>query len=374
MANKLVVIFLFLFFFGIAAYRVFAFESRRADENKYAGLAFGKAGNPFGVLEFLNWDHDWNSFKYPGRESLEKAVSLMKEAGIGWVRVDFLWSDIEPAAGEFIFEKYDTVVRLLGENGIQVLGVLNYSAGWASPGGKWNSPPADNALFVRYAVKVINRYKNTVKHWELWNEPDSSVYWDPQDGLKRYCRLLQDVYTAAKQEDPDCKILNGGLANGLDSVHRLYDNGAKDYFDIMNLHVFDSPVLPNAIQRVAAYPKLAHKIMAKNGDGEKKIWITETGCPGADPALKAANWWMGGNPGEQEQAKWVEEVYIQLLNIPPVEKVFWAFFRDTREHWKNGVDHFGLVRWDFSRKPAFDAYKKCSSEWRRDAGVRNREK
>ncbi|MFA5362420.1 MAG: beta-galactosidase [Candidatus Omnitrophota bacterium] len=371
MVNKLIFVFLVLVVSGIAVFRVFALEARKADENTYTGAALSKEGNPFGVLEFLHWNHDWNKFKYPDRGSLEKAVSLMKDAGVGWVRVDFLWSDIEPSAGAFAFEKYDTFVQLLSENQIRILGVLHYSTDWASSCGKWNCPPSDNAVFVRYAVKVINRYKDKVKHWELWNEPDSHVYWEQQDGLKRYCRLLQEVYTAAKKEDPDCKILNGGLANGLAGVHHLYDNGAKDYFDILNLHVFDTPVNAKAIKRVIAYPNLAYKIMARNGDKDKKIWITEIGCPGVQPELKTANWWMGSNPGEKQQAKWVEEVYVQLLNVPPVEKVFWAFFRDTKQHWNTGVDYFGLVRWDFSKKPAFDSYKKCSAEWRKNARGRN---
>ena len=41
-----------------------------------------KMDSPFGVLEFLHWNHDWNSFKYPDQAALDKTVSLMKEAGI----------------------------------------------------------------------------------------------------------------------------------------------------------------------------------------------------------------------------------------------------------------------------------------------------
>jgi hypothetical protein len=112
--------------------------------------------------------------------------------------------------------------------------------------------------------------------------------------------------------------------------------------------------------------------MERKGDGEKKIWITEIGCPGVTPALKTAGWWLGANPDEETQASWVGEIYTQLLNIPSVEKVFWAFFRDTSEHWSTGVDYFGLVRWDFSKKPAFYSYKKCFTEWSEKARGQNR--
>ena len=319
--------------------------------------------NPFGVLEFLHWNHSWNNYKYSCNRDLEKAIFLMQEAGVGWVRVDFLWGDIEPQEGNFDFAKYDCIVELLRSKGMHILGILHYSTDWASACGQWNCPPKDNKVFVNYASKVIERYKGQVKYWELWNEPDSATYWKEQDGLKSYCVLLKEVYRAAKQIDPECKILNGGIANGLSSVNHLYENGAKDYFDILNIHYFQTPQYANAIKAVVSYPKLVYKIMQRNKDEHKKIWITEIGCPGVKMGLTVDNWWMGKNPTERQQAEWVKQVYTELLKDEHVEKIFWAFFRDTKDHWENGVDYFGLLRWDYSRKPSFKNYKKCFQKW-----------
>lgn len=330
----------------------------REDQNR-------QAENPFGVLAFLQWDHTWNSFKYPSRQELEKAAQLMNEAGIGMARFDFLWEDIEPAQGRFDFEKYDLIVEVLSRHNIKILGILNYSTSWAAACPDWNCVPKDNELFVNYAVRVIGRYKDRVKHWEVWNEPDSSTYWSQQDGLKSYCALLKEVYQAAKLADPDCKILNGGLALGLSSVNRLYDNGAKEYFDILNIHFFENPLYPNRVKAVTAYPKLARKVMLRNGDADKEIWITEIGCPGVKKGLAVADWWMGTNPNEKEQAVWLKEVYAALIKERVVAKIFWAFLRDCDSHWGNGVDYFGLLRWDFSPKPAFFAYKETFEDWKK---------
>jgi hypothetical protein len=256
-------------------------------------------------------------------------------------------------------------VDILTNQGIHILGILNYSVDWASESGQWNSRPKDNKLFVNYAAQVIKRYKDKVKYWEVWNEPDSAIYWNQQDELKSYCVLLKEVYQRAKKIDPDCKVLNGGLANGLVSINHLYENGGKGYFDILNLHFFETPIHgKNAIKAVASYPKLAYKIMTRNADADKKIWITEIGCPGAKSGIKTGNWWMGKNPNERQQAIWLKEVYKELLQNPQMEKIFWAFFRDTKGHWNNGVDYFGLVRWDYSLKPAFKAYQDCYHQWR----------
>jgi len=323
-------------------------------------------GSPFGVLEFLHWNHSWNYYKYSGVKDLAKAARLMQEAGMSFVRVDFLWEDIQPQQGRFDFAKYDQIVEVMSDYGISILGLLNYSALWASENNRWNQPPRDYKDFVNYAAAVIARYKGRIRHWEVWNEPDSPTYWEPQDGLKSYCRLLKEVYQAAKRIDPECIILNGGLANGISSVNLLYDNGSKDYFDILNVHYFAHSATPGAIKRVLAFPKLVRKVMDRNGDAQKKIWLSEIGCPGVKRGIKTAGWWLGDNPDEGEQAEWLREVYTELIKEKIVEKIFWAFLRDCKEHWSNGVDYFGVLRWDFSPKPAYRAYKECYQNWLKD--------
>ena len=92
----------------------------------------------------------------------------------------------------------------------------------------------------------------------------------------------------------------------------------------------------------------------------KKIWISELGCPGMRDPGTTANWWLGTNTSEHKQAEWVKTIYGAPLQWKNLEKIFWAFFRDTDDHFKTGVDNFGLIRKDFSKKPAFDAYREMS--------------
>ncbi len=323
--------------------------------------------NPFGVLDFIYWNHSWNNYQYPDKQSIDLGVALMRKAGVGWVRMDFLWQDIEPRQGERHFEKYDYIVNALTAGGIGILGVLSYHTDWASPQRAWNVSSDDTSMFTAYCSAVAARYKDRVKYWEIWNEPDSGTYWQPQDGMKRYCILLKDAYRALKKVDPECFVLNGGLANGLTSVNRLYDNGAKDYFDIFNIHDFQSPYDKIAIKRTIAYVNTAYKVMCRNGDGRKKIWLTEIGCPGVKRGIQTEPWWMGRNPSEKQQAQWVRQVCTELPKVKPLDKFFWAFFRDTDRHWETGVDYFGLVRHDFKVKPAFEEYRKAVKAYQKGA-------
>lgn len=319
--------------------------------------------DPFGVLAFLSWNHQWNNYMYSDRD-LEKAIKLIKEAGVTFVRLDMMWSDIEPSEGRFEFARYDRIVSLLKENGIGILGLLCYTVDWAGPA--WNGPPDENRTFVNYTAKVIGRYKDKIKHWEVWNEPDDEQYWKPQDKMVRYTSLLRDVYVEAKRVDPSCKILTGGLSKSIVlSLRRIYKNGAGRYFDILAIHPFVNPLNRENVKLVKGNYIGCKRIMRENGD-DKKIWITEIGCPGVKAPDRSNAWWFGTSPTEEEQAAWVKKFYTEILpGMPDCEKAFWTDFRDTKDHFRNGIDYFGLVRWDFSEKPAFAAYKEAVGWWKK---------
>ncbi len=332
----------------------------RIDPSPYDHREIGY--HPFGMLAFLSWAHPWNSYKYASARDLEKAVDILKELGVSFVRVDFYWQDLEPEKGLYDFGKYDELVALCARRGVRVLAMLHYSAGWASSA--WNSPPDNDVDFVVFAQNVINRYKDRIKYWEIWNEPDSVCYWAPQDGMKRYADLLKKVYSAAKRVDPSCKVVLGGLTQGgYFALKNLYRLGAGGSFDIVNIHPFVNPLRPDPVGQVKVLYKGVRRLMEDNGDSAKKIWFTEIGCPGVRKPTKENGWWEGMSPTESQQAVFVRDVFGQVIDLPEVEKVFWAYFRDNDRHFNSGVDYFGLVRWDFSKKPAFAAYRNAARRW-----------
>ncbi|MDD5292105.1 MAG: cellulase family glycosylhydrolase [Candidatus Omnitrophica bacterium] len=315
---------------------------------------------PFGVLEFLSWNHDWNNYKYP-EEDLQKIVALLEEAGVSFVRMDFLWEDIEPENDNFVFDKYDLIVKLLSEKNIRILGVMGYCVSWA--GEKWNSVPDNTADFLDYVSNVVSRYKDRIKYWEVWNEPDSPKYFVVQDGMKTYTQLLKEVYTAAKKIDPSCKIVLGGMTSGgYYDIKDVYANGGKDYFDIINIHPFVDPLSPADVKSIYTIYNNLERLKSQYGDVAKKIWFTEIGCPGMRGGV-SKGWWMGRSPSESEQAQFIQTIYTDVIDLVNLEKVFWAYFRDNKDHFKDDVDYFGLVRWDFSKKPAFDIFKAKYLAW-----------
>lgn len=316
--------------------------------------------SPFGVLDFLAWNHDWNKNHYSDAQ-VEQAAKMMKDAGVAIVRLDFLWADVEPEQGKFDFSRTDRIVDVLTKNDIKILGLLNYNAGWAAK--EWNRAP-DPELFTNYATRVVKRYKGKVKYWEVWNEPDDKLYWQPQDYMKSYTALLKKVTPAIKKEDPSAVIVLGGIAKFIpQSLKHVYENGGKDYFDVVNAHPFQDPMLPAAMNQLKGAHKGLRKVMRQFGDEDKPIWFTELGAPGVKPGTKKyKGWWLGPNPTEEVQARWLTKIYKNTMKMEGVEKVFWAFFRDLNDFFDSGVNDFGMVRYDMTPKPAYEAYRQLTQE------------
>lgn len=311
--------------------------------------------NPFGVLTFLPWNHSWNNYMYKNNQALDRAIDLLKELGISIIRVDFSWNYIEKEKDKFDFQRYDYIVNKCAKNNIEILAILGYSAPWT--GAKWNNPPNDEKAFLNYVKTTVKHYKNLIRYWEFWNEPDSNIYWYPQDDMKTYTLLLKKVYSLIKSTNPDNIVLLGGLTgDGFYAFKNILSNGGGDYFDIVNFHPFFDPFRKDGLDEIRFKLKHIHNELKKYSLN-KKIWLTEIGCPGSRSSDNCS-WWLGRCPDEDQQAEFLKKSYEFLLSQEGVEKIFWAFFQDTDNHFKNGVDDFGLVRKDFSKKPAYCKYKK----------------
>jgi hypothetical protein len=316
--------------------------------------------SPFGVLTFLDWNHDWNDRMYNTPLKLQHAVEMIEKAGVGMVRQVISWDEVEPQQGTWQFDRYDQILKLLDEHQVKMLAVLCYTAGWT--GQEWNSTP-DRELFVAYVRQVVRRYKDRIKYWELWNEPDQRTYWQSQDGMKSYVELLRAVYPAIKQEDPTAIVVLGSV-NTPFPLRDMYRQGAKEFFDIANVHPFVSPLHPEPLRKVHDILKGVRNVMQEFGDTVKPVWFTELGCPGVPNPAESQGWWEGKSPSEQAQAGWVGTIYHEMPSWEEehLQRIFWAFFQETK-HFGNDIDAFGLIRRDFSPKPAYEAYQKAAESW-----------
>ena len=346
---------LFLIFFVFIIVGCASVSTNRSD----------KKDNPFGVLVFLPWNDDWNDYMYPPDKAL-RAMDLIKDSGIGWVRMDFSRTKIQPQNEEgYNFEDFDWLVHELRRRQIKIVGILGYSPGWAAADGKsWNSPPKDIGSFARYVAQTVKRYQGAVNDWEIWNEPNLSNYWQPQDDMVLYAQLLKASYQAAKSVNPDCRILNGGLViQSPGDYEKFYAKGMNRFLDIFNVHLFVGATgVVNIDEKLVGNAENIHAVMAQFGDEHKPLWITEIGFPGVPETVKKAELKFRYKPGERQQAGLLTKAFRAVVESGKVDKIFWAFFQDTKNSFPDGADYLGLIRSDFTPKPSYEAYKELSKD------------
>jgi len=298
------------------------------------------------------------------KSEIRDKLDLVKKCGVKYIREDFLWNVIEPVKGRFNFEKYDKLVKEASSKNIHILGLLCYSSDFAKSGPDKCFPPKYVEDYGDFVFQTVNRYKNKIKYWEIWNEPNILQFWKPSPNADKYVKLLKAGYNAAKKADPTCKILLGGLAgNGIenwgigssDFLQNIYSAGGKEYFDIVNIHPYEisyNTALDEYNLHLIKRVLDTETVMELNQDGDKIIWVTEIGSPNRkDTFLRQQE------GSEETQAKTIKNQVESLLAYNKVEKVF-IYSLGFRN------DGFDLVD-NNSKKKAYYEYKKLIKKYGR---------
>ncbi len=130
---------------------------------------------------------------------LPGTLSMMRAAGIGWVRMDFFWADIERKKGAYDFNKYDTLLSQLDSRHIRPWLIFDYGNPLYGDG----SPRTDESrtAFADFAAVAVTHFKNRGVLWEMWNEPNIG-FWKPKPDVDEYAKLAIATGKAVAAADP----------------------------------------------------------------------------------------------------------------------------------------------------------------------------
>lgn len=226
-----------------------------------------------------------------------------------WMRVLIDWHIVEPVKGQYNWHYVDHWVNGSTKRGLKVLGLIAYSPTWArAPGSYFSAPPVNPADYAAFVTAVVQRYGDRVANWEIWNEPNLPLFMGFADNKAvRYTGMLKAAYPAIKGANPGATVVAAGLSPlaGPDSppgfLQQMYDAGAKGSFDAAAAHpyVFPGGLAADSNNGWSDVLRM-HDVMVANGDGGKKIWLTEMGASTSDIP--------GDGVSQQEQAKQIVDV------------------------------------------------------------------
>lgn len=228
-----------------------------------ATLTLTAADSPYGVCAHLN--------RMPPEEMKQELAGIAR-TGIGFVRTDLDWSQVEPEPGKWDFACWDALVEEAGRQGVKVLPILG---GELPAHGK---PPFRNLeRWLNYVERCVSRYKGRIDCYEVINEADCDRPWGEKPDPANYAALLQATYRTVKKADPQARVLFTGVSDfgrPMEFVEGVFRAGAGDSFDAMNFHPYQWRNVPES--QLPLRIRDLKALMKKYGI-DKPVWITEIG-------------------------------------------------------------------------------------------------
>ncbi len=285
---------------------------------------------------------------------LDTTVQFITGMGVTSMRIAIPWSSVEYTQNQLDWTAVDRVVNKLRAANISMLGIIAYTPPWATS--PVNQPistrPASPAAFGDFAGKVAARYKGKVADYEIWNEPNGSMFYGPQPDAAGYTDLLKAAYPKIKAADSAATVVGGvlgaaeqgwGIVNPVDFTNQMYAAGAAGNFDALSYHPYqyslkfsEGPYVDHSPARQVMDMRAA---MVANGDGSKKIWATEYGVPTTAVS------------GDQQNAM-ITDFIQKWRELPYTGPIFLYTMRDKATGSNDPEDTFGLLESNWGAKPA----------------------
>lgn len=263
----------------------------------------------------------------------------LKQSKTKWAREHFQMESIWNNDTDAWLRRYDLIMANYKKQNIQVVGMLAYN----KDHNDFRAP--NETIWREFVALVVNRYKNDVNVWEIWNEPDSPTYLTPNNP-RAYGQILKPAYSVIKMIDPGATVITGGLSwpnpYFIKQMYQKYGN----YFDGLGLHLyycsqyFEEGRSLNALEFDL---DRARKIQKKYKSNQK-IWITEMGCSTGGTGIS-----------EEMQKEYFQNALPEILSRKWVKFVL---IYNIRNYDYRGLyeDHFGLLKNDMSIRPVWDWY------------------
>jgi hypothetical protein len=255
---------------------------------------------------------------------IQSELTQLRAGGVTWVREDLPWAVAEPEPGVFNWAPFDRLLQAASRARVHVLGILDYSAPWASsdPSGAGDVfyPPKNDSDFATYAAAVAARYGSLGSFWalnpqlardplaavEIWNEPYGSWYWKPGPDPAAYDQLVRRTAPALHAVDPALTVLMSGDLQSWDERHAQHvgrwlpqllaiDPGISKLVNGLDVHPYPTPrnlsptaTGPDVRQSFQRVPLIHQAEMAAGVN--LPIWLTEFGWSTAPRTASAVSY------------------------------------------------------------------------------------
>jgi polysaccharide biosynthesis protein PslG len=295
----------------------------------------------------------------------EQDLDMIAAAGFKFIRMDFVWQEIEHSRGIYDWSAYDELTENLNMRGLRAIYILDYSNSLYEPeveskdpitGGKQNGiaapcHPESIAAFAQWAAAAAEHFKESNVVWEIWNEPNIT-FWMPAPDVAQYNVLALATCKAIRSFVPGAVIIGPATSQiPLPFIESFLASGILEYLDGVSVHPYRE-YSKSPETAMADYRKVSDLIAryAPAGKAEIPLISSEWGYASATKGISTKN-----------QAEFI--VRMQLTNVMygiPVS--IWYDWKNDGTEPGNFEHNCGTVTFDLKPKPAYDAVKIMNAE------------
>lgn len=295
-------------------------------------------------------------------------IKLIADAGFRLVRMDLKWDVTERERGRYDFTEYDRLMKALDEYRIRALFILDYG----NPLYDHGAPPLTEETqqaFAHWAAAAARHFSNRGIIWEIYNEPNNSMFWAPRPNVNEYIKLALAVGRAFRSEAPNEKLIGPAVSEiDLSFLEACFKRGLLDYWSAVSIHPYRQTDPETAALEYCRLRKLIQRYRTRNGsDGDSSA---NSGSSDREIPIISGEWgyssaWRGMTE-EKQAGRLAREMLTNVANGISIS--IWYDWRDDGSDPSDPEHHFGLVRnayhagrdQAYEPKPAYRAAKTFS--------------
>ena len=252
----------------------------------------------------------------------EKCYEPLFETGVKYARCQTGWAKCEKEKGVYDFTWLDSVVDNLLARGVEPW----FNIGYGNPVYMKNAAEGNvtcvGCVPIYYGEEVLNawfnyvealtiHFKDRVKYYEVWNEPDLKHFWYPEKtNPVAYANFLNDTASVVKKVFPNAKT--GGCVSHYTNypyLTKFFTAVKKEYLDFFSIHTY-STVPEQCIKEGVEFLK---EQLLKNGLTDTELWQGEGGHPSW--AYAGHHLAPNGCDDERAQAVWMLRRYFIDISL-----------------------------------------------------------
>ena len=311
---------------------------------------------------------------------LDRLLPFIDELGVGWVRDEVYWEQVEPEKGRLVVPAHlKRWTDAVAQKGIRIVLVFN-------GGHKAYEDRYDPEGYSRAAAFLARELKGKVQAIEVLNEPANFGYskfyggrWNGWEADKtvspwvgRYVTLLNTAAKAIKAAVPEMKVI--GLGSVAPVNFRQIQMGLAPEVDGIVDHPYSFRTVPELLPFAAtegilerdgmatadrrgsfsSQMSMYRELAAKHGRA-RELWLTEWGFP--NHIEREAKQYAGYT--SEAQAKYALRRFAQTLGLGIEVSIWYDLWEDGNNPYE--AEHrFGMIARNYEPKPVYQAVQRLA--------------